>query len=106
MPVQVTWKSTNESILTVSDTGLVTAVGSGSASIAAINSDGLMDNCAITVGVESGIEDVFSNNNIFDGRYRVYNLQGILVLDTSDETRINSLPAGLYIINGRKILIK
>ncbi|MDE6681864.1 MAG: leucine-rich repeat protein [Muribaculaceae bacterium] len=103
---EVTWKSTNESIITVSETGLVKAVGNGSASIAAINSEGLMDNCEITVGDESGVHDIFTNDENLDGRYHVYNIQGILMLDTTDKTRINSLPAGLYIINGRKVLIK
>ena len=103
---EVTWKSTNESVLTVSETGLVTAVGSGSASIAAINSDGVMDNCAITVGDDAGIHDIITDEECFDGHYRVYNIQGILVLDTTDETLINTLPTGFYIINGKKYLIR
>ncbi len=102
----VTWKSTNENIITVSETGLVTAVGSGSASIAAINSDGLMDNCAITVAGDAGIQDTFINNDTFDGNYRVYNIQGMFVLDTTDESLIRTLPSGVYIINGKKTMIR
>lgn len=102
----VTWKSTNESVLNVTDDGLVTAVGSGMASIAAINSAGLMDNCLITVDGEGGIEEIMIGDKNFDGYYQVFNLQGINILNTMELDRINSLPAGLYIVNGKKILIK
>lgn len=38
--------------------------------------------------------------------YKVYNLQGSLVKVTSDKAELNSLPAGLYIINGKKVMVK
>ncbi len=38
--------------------------------------------------------------------YTVYNLQGICVLKTADADALRTLPAGLYIINGRKHVIK
>ena len=34
--------------------------------------------------------------------YNVYNLTGIRILSTKDKSRLNSLPHGLYIINGKK----
>lgn len=37
---------------------------------------------------------------------KVYNLQGSLVKVTSDKAELNSLPAGLYIINGKKVMVK
>ncbi len=46
----ITWMSTNDKVVSVSDSGLVTAVSAGSASVFAVNSLGLMANCAITVG--------------------------------------------------------
>ena len=103
---EVTWKSTNEEILTVSDSGFVTAVGSGSASVAAVNSEGLMDNCSIEVVDNAGIKDNFMNEDTFDGHYRVYSIQGILIMDTTEKSLISSLRPGLYIINGKKFLIK
>lgn len=33
----------------------------------------------------------------------VYNLQGIKVLDASEANRINTLPAGIYIVGGKKV---
>lgn len=39
-------------------------------------------------------------------RFVVYNMNGMLILDTTDEELVNELPAGLYIINGKKIAKK
>lgn len=36
----------------------------------------------------------------------VYNLQGIKLLDNADEAEVNALPAGIYIINGKKTVIR
>lgn len=41
-----------------------------------------------------------------NGLYRVYNLNGINVLTTRDKAAVSSLPKGLYIINGKKFLLK
>ncbi len=41
-----------------------------------------------------------------DGLYTVFNLQGIRVLKDADAAAVKSLPAGLYIVNGRKTMIK
>ena len=37
---------------------------------------------------------------------RVYNLQGVKVMETMDASDVNNLGAGLYIVNGKKVLIK
>jgi len=41
-----------------------------------------------------------------DGHYDVYNMQGICVLRDAEATDVKALPAGLYIVNGRKVVIK
>ena len=41
-----------------------------------------------------------------DGKVSVYNLQGVKMLDNADAASVNSLPAGLYIINGKKVVIR
>ena len=41
-----------------------------------------------------------------EGNYKVYNLQGVNVLNTKDASRINDLPSGIYVINGKKYQIK
>lgn len=40
------------------------------------------------------------------GPYYVYNLQGVMLLKTDDRDKVKELPAGLYIINGKKVFIK
>ena len=51
-------------------------------------------------GVETGIEDVIDGNAILDP-VRVYNLQGQYLGSDAD-----ALPRGLYIINGKKQVIR
>ncbi len=53
--------------------------------------------------VLTGIEDVATDGA---DRYVVYDMLGIKRLDTADRTLIDTLPAGLYIVNGRKQLVK
>ena len=50
----------------------------------------------------TGIADVEAEAN----GYTVYNLQGVKVLETTDASRLNTLPAGVYIVNGTKVLVK
>lgn len=38
--------------------------------------------------------------------YKVVNLQGITILETSDYEKVKALPWGLYIVNGQKLIIK
>lgn len=49
-----------------------------------------------------GVESVINENET--GRFIVYNLNGVCVLDTCDESLVNNLPSGLYIINGKKVI--
>ena len=38
--------------------------------------------------------------------YRVYNLSGVKVLETKTASDINTLPRGIYVVNGKKYLVK
>lgn len=54
----------------------------------------------ITIGEASGIENIAiapANNN-------VYNMQGVLIIKNASVEQINALPAGFYIINGKKVI--
>ena len=46
-------------------------------------------------------------SSVFDGEsnFRVYSIDGINVLNTTDRSKLSTLPQGLYIINGKKVLI-
>lgn len=50
----------------------------------------------------TGIDDVEAAAN----GYTVYSIQGVKVLETTDAARLNALPAGVYIVNGTKVLVK
>lgn len=50
-----------------------------------------------------GVESIVASQN--DGVYRVYNLQGVKMLETKDPAEINTLPKGIYIVNGKKIAL-
>lgn len=63
---------------------------------------GSIDEIPVTFEVVNSVEAVES---VREG-YRVYNLQGILLLDTKDENAVKSLGTGLYIVNGKKVYIR
>ena len=71
--------------------------------------DGNMINCAqdITYTIiskeSSGVTGLEADET---GLFRVYNLKGINILNTTDADALRSLDRGLYIVNGRKVLIK
>ena len=52
----------------------------------------------------SGVEEiaVSPDNNLFT----VYTLDGRMVMQTEDQGSLNSLPEGIYIVNGKKVLIR
>lgn len=52
----------------------------------------------------AGVENLAIDSN--DGIYRVYNLQGVNVLNTKDASEVNNLNNGIYIINGKKVMVR
>lgn len=57
----------------------------------------------ITLG-SAGVESIISEPE--DGVYRVYNLQGVKIMETQETSDINSLDKGIYIVNGKKIAVQ
>lgn len=51
--------------------------------------------------VENIASDVVESDTV-----TVYNLQGIRVLKGAEKAAVNNLPAGLYIVNGKKVIVK
>lgn len=49
---------------------------------------------------DTGVDGIASEG----GRFTVYNAGGVKVLDTEDASLLESLPRGLYIINGKKLV--
>lgn len=58
---------------------------------------------AIQPGI-AGVESIGAES-IHDGVYRVFNLQGVKILETKDASAIYQLPHGIYVVNGKKILL-
>ena len=100
-----TWSSSNENIASVDIFGNVTKIADGEAIITATTTDGtnLTATCKI-VNLGAGDEDIIVPAD--NGEYTVYNFQGIMVMKTDEIHQINQLPAGIYIVNGKKVLIR
>jgi len=113
----VTWKTSNKAVAKVSSTGKVTAVKAGTATITCTSvATGLSTTCKITVkasasartldgdGTEvTDIEMVEETPAVVEP-FDVYNLRGHRVLH--QVTSLDGLPAGVYIVNGKKVMKK
>lgn len=60
-------------------------------------------NFSWTIEETTGISNVAAGTN---GTYEVYTLSGVRMMSTTEKEKINSLPAGLYIINGKKHIVR
>ena len=56
-----------------------------------------------TITTASGIAALDKDKN---GRWTVYDMKGLLILDTNKEDELKAVKPGLYIINGEKVLIR
>jgi len=52
----------------------------------------------------SGVDDIAADQSV--NEYIVYNLQGVVLLKTDDIHQVEQLPAGIYIVNGKKMIIR
>lgn len=55
---------------------------------------------AVIAGI-TGVSELLDNS----GRVAVYTIEGLKIMDAADADAIRSLPHGLYIINGRKVIL-
>ena len=53
-------------------------------------------------GLDTNIEDIIAEGN----NWRVYSITGIKVLDTENAGDLKNLPKGIYIINGKQVMVK
>ena len=93
--VDLVWTSDNEAVATVDQNGLVTIVGNGNAEIYATASSGVYASITVWVEIaedETGIEAVDA-----DAEAVIYDLQG---------RRVEKAVKGIYIVNGKKVLVK
>ena len=111
----VTWKSSNTAVATVSSSGKVKGIKAGMAIITCTSDEtGLSAMCIVTVTATSGSrslegdedDEVTGIKNLDEAiePFDVYDLSGQKVLN--QVTSLDGLPAGVYIVNGRKVLKK
>jgi hypothetical protein len=60
-------------------------------------------NVELSLG-DSGVEGV--NINKVNTTNAVYNLQGVKLFNNANDSQLKALPAGVYIVNGKKVLVK
>ena len=111
----VTWKSSNKSVATVKN-GKVTAVAAGTATITCTAvATGVSTTCKVTVKAASartldGDDEELTDIEIVEVTpavvepFDVYDLRGHQVLH--QVTSLDALPAGVYIVKGKKVMKK
>lgn len=57
----------------------------------------------LPIGEEMGVDDLLLEE---EKTYKIFDLNGVKILETKDREAINSLPDNIYIINGKKEIIK
>lgn len=104
------WYSNNPDIATVDEDGKVTAVANGNATISYTLTDGYgcprTVYCEVEVIGNSGIDEIIFNNSAAPIRNDIYNLQGVCLKRNASEDDIKALAPGLYIIGGKKVLVR
>lgn len=95
----VTWKSSNTSVATVSTSGLVTALTPGSSTITATAADGSNVSASCVLTVQSSIATAIDKVEQGDPETppTAYNLNGQRVSSRTNHK-------GIYIVNGRKVV--
>lgn len=95
------WSSSNPAVATVDQSGKVTAVAEGMATITVTvideNDVSSTDDCTVIVTAASGIEETAADNRYeidYTQPYEIYDLSGKKIA-----TSLKNLPKGIYIIN-------
>lgn len=118
----LSWESSDESVVMVSESGLLTAIGAGNAIVSVKNPNGGEASCNVTVTGDSGIDNVhFLGNemkikiqgmsvsilNIDDASVEIYAIDGKLMFKTAgyEGEEINLNP-GFYLVKSGKQILK
>ncbi|MGN0230931.1 MAG: hypothetical protein ACI4A8_01835 [Muribaculaceae bacterium] len=88
-----------EAELTISVNDTEIGVGEDGNYTFIVNADSNVAISLPSTGIEGVNVDAQANGN-------VYNTQGVLVMKNADAAKVNSLPAGIYLMNGKKIVVR
>lgn len=90
----ITWKSNNDDVATVSEDGVITAVGNGLAEITVTAANGVVKTtCYVIVDtITTGIDSIKA-----DSETVIYDIHG---------RRVTEMTKGFYIVNGKKVIKK
>lgn len=99
------WSSSDESVATVDDTGLISLVKKGMAVIttSATDDSGVSAKCAVVVTESSGIEDILTDKSVY---VKIFNLKGILIYE-GIYSEANLVPDYYIVVcDGKNIKVK
>lgn len=102
------WRSLNPEVASIDDSGCLTAHSAGKVKVRLGIFDNFGHDYSASALFEVTPQDISSIEQVSDNALhiikRVYNIQGISIPYSEYES--NNLPSGLYIINGKKVLIQ
>ena len=98
----VNWTSSDESIATVDENGMVTIHSKGECIITATTTDGTQLSATCTISALDGITEIWADGK----RHNVYTLSGVLVMRDATIEDLARLPKGIYIASRKKFAIK
>lgn len=101
----VVWTSSDSTVATVDENGIVYAVAIGTSTITATCGE-VAATCIVNVS-----DDDSDNIDSFldlekDDSFTIYNLMGVKLMENVSIDKLHNLDSGVYIINGRKVVIK
>ncbi len=106
------WESSNPAVATVNGKGVVTFTGAteGTADIIArsLYADAVAS-CTVTADgeIQLGIDDIIGDGASDSVRPNdIYNLQGVCLKRNASQADVDALAPGLYIVGGKKVLVK
>lgn len=105
---EVRWNSSNSAVCMVSGDGTIIALSEGTSVVTATTVEGgFIAVCVVTVTMNDGIPNV-SLDGLSGSRefVDVYNMQGGIVKRNIPAYGIKQLQKGIYLVNGKKIIIK
>lgn len=103
----VTYSSSDPEVVSIDSFGNIQPYNEGMATITATASDPLKTHtatCKVTVkDITTAINDLIIDTE--KDTFLIYNLQGICIRRNATQADVDALPAGIYIVNGRKMIV-